>query len=58
MLEGENEMEATVYVLVDRPDADKAKADLEAIGWKPHGIVTFRTSMDIEMDVIVMLKEK
>lgn len=51
-------MEATVYVLVGRPDEKKAIADLEAIGWKSHGIVTFRTSMDIEMDVHVMLKEE
>ena len=50
-------MEATVYVLVDRPDAAKAKADLEAIGWMPHGMVTFTTNMGIEMDVIIMLKE-
>jgi len=51
-------VEATVYVLVDRPDTDKAIADLEAIGWKKHGIVTFTTSMGIEMDVYIMLKEE
>ena len=39
----EERMEATVYVLVGRPDTEKAKADLEAIGWKAHGIVTFTT---------------
>lgn len=51
-------MEATVYVLVGRPDEEKAIADLEAIGWQRHGIVTFTTSMGIEMDVHVMLKEE
>ena len=51
------EMEATIYVLVGRPDEAKAIAELEAIGWTSHGIVTFRTSTDIEMDVHVMLKD-
>ena len=50
-------MDATVYVLAGRPDEDKAIADLEGIGWKQHGIVTFTTSMGIEMDVRIMLKE-
>ena len=51
-------MEATVYVLVGRPDEDKAIAELEAIGWKVHGIVVFTTNMGIEMKVHVMLKEE
>lgn len=49
-------MNATVYILVNRPDAEKAKAELEAIGWEAHGIVTFITNMGIKMDVYVMLK--
>ncbi len=50
-------MEATVYVLVGRPDTVKAIAELEAIGWKRHGIVTFTTNMGILMPVHIMLKD-
>ncbi len=50
-------MKVTVYILAGQPDTEKAKAELESIGWKSHGIVTFETSMGIEMDVIIMLKE-
>ena len=50
-------MDATVYVLVGRPDEKDAIAELKAIGFKNHGIVTFTTSMGIEMDVHIMLKE-
>ncbi len=51
-------MEATVYILVDRPDYEQAKAELESQGWKGYGIVTFTDSVKHSYDMLVMLKEK
>lgn len=50
-------MEATVYILVDRPDYEKAKANLESNGWKGHGVITMTDSLKHPHEMLVMLKD-